>query len=380
VIAVNVKEGDTVKAGDVLLQLDTTLIEAQRAQAMASVAVAQAALGTAQAALGPANAAVKAAQAQYDQLKNGARPEQIAAAEAQVKAATSIVGQAAAQRDQVAEGVTADKLAAAEAQLAQAQARQKQAQTTYDRIQEHIKYLAGPIEEQARFELNAANQAVAAAQAAVDQMRAGADPHTLQAYRNAVGVAVYQGDAAKAQLALLKAGATKEQLDGAQAQVDGAQAQIGVVRAQIKAAQAQVEAAQAAVAILDAQIKKLTLTAPIDGVVFSRAIEPGEVAGPGATLLTIGHLDDLGVTVYVPEDRYGNIRLGQTAQVTVDSFPGRTFTASVLQIADHAEFTPRNSQTVEGRKDTVFAVRLSIANPDLDLKPGMPADVTFGQK
>jgi len=83
------------------------------------------------------------------------------------------------------------------------------------------------------------------------------------------------------------------------------------------------------------------------------------------------------VTVYVPEDRYGQIQLGQTAQVSVDSFPGRAFEGQVRAIANQAEFTPRNSQTVEGRKDTVFAVRLSIANPDQALKPGMPADVSF---
>jgi multidrug efflux pump subunit AcrA (membrane-fusion protein) len=93
--------------------------------------------------------------------------------------------------------------------------------------------------------------------------------------------------------------------------------------------------------------------------------------------MVIGGLLDLQVTVYVPEDRYGQIRLGQSARLSVDSFPGRVFEGKVVEIANQAEFTPRNSQTAVGRKDTVFAVRLSIANPDQALKPGMPADVSF---
>lgn len=72
---------------------------------------------------------------------------------------------------------------------------------------------------------------------------------------------------------------------------------------------------------------------------FNRLVEPGEVVPPGAGLFTLGQLDDLTITVYVPEDRYGTIDLGETARVTVDSFPGETFTGKVIEIADRAEFT-----------------------------------------
>jgi multidrug efflux pump subunit AcrA (membrane-fusion protein) len=122
------------------------------------------------------------------------------------------------------------------------------------------------------------------------------------------------------------------------------------------------------------------LRAPIDGVVLLRLFEPSEIATPGSTVLVLGNLYDLNLTVYVPEDRYGEIVLGQAYPVTVDSFPGRVYSGTVSHIADQAEFTPRNVQTVEGRKTTVFAIRLSLANPDLALKPGMPADVNFSQK
>jgi HlyD family secretion protein len=126
------------------------------------------------------------------------------------------------------------------------------------------------------------------------------------------------------------------------------------------------------------QLKKVSLLAPTDGVILTRSIEPGEFASAGATLFVIGRLDNLEITVYLPEEKYPLVNPGEEAQVRVDAYPQRTFTATVLRIADKAEFTPRNVQTVEGRKDTVFAVRLSISNPDLALKPGLPADVTFG--
>ena len=91
----------------------------------------------------------------------------------------------------------------------------------------------------------------------------------------------------------------------------------------------------------------------------------------------MANLDDLTITVYVPEDRYGQISLGQQAEVTVDSFPGKTFTAEITHIADQAEFTPRNVQTVEGRSSTVYAVKLKVTDSEGKLKIGMPADVVF---
>ncbi len=129
--------------------------------------------------------------------------------------------------------------------------------------------------------------------------------------------------------------------------------------------------------MVDAQIAKLTVKAPSDGVILTRSVEPGEVLPAGAAAFSLGRLDDLTITVYIPEDRYGEVRLGQSASVTVDPFPGETFTATVIHIADEAEFTPRNVQTVSGRKSTVFAIKLRVDDPQGKLKPGMPADVSF---
>lgn len=117
---------------------------------------------------------------------------------------------------------------------------------------------------------------------------------------------------------------------------------------------------------------------PIAGVVLYRSVEPGEFAAPGAPLITVADLDHLTLTVYVPENSYGQITLGGVYSVTVDSFPTEVFTGVVRHIADRAEFTPRNVQTTASRKTTVFAIDLDLAPAGGKLKPGMPADVNFG--
>jgi len=115
----------------------------------------------------------------------------------------------------------------------------------------------------------------------------------------------------------------------------------------------------------------------VAGVVMTRNVEPGELVQPGLTALTIGQLDELTVTVYIPENRYGQLSLGDEATVTVDSFPNETFAATVVRIADQAEFTPRNVQTSEERQTTVYAVEFAVTDKAVPLKPGMPADVRF---
>ncbi len=162
--------------------------------------------------------------------------------------------------------------------------------------------------------------------------------------------------------------------------VNAANGAMGQAQAAYEQSQKMVDQAEANLALLEAQIEKLTLYAPVDGVILTRNVEPGEFVQPGSITMTMANLDELTITVYVPEDRYGEIALGQQATVTVDSFPEITFTAEVVHIADEAEFTPRNVQTVEGRSSTVYAVKLKVADTGGKLKIGMPADVTFVQR
>ena len=124
-------------------------------------------------------------------------------------------------------------------------------------------------------------------------------------------------------------------------------------------------------------MEKLTVTAPMDGAILTRSINVGEVAQAGATTMTIADLSKLTITVYLSEDRYGAVNVGDEVSLTVDSFPDETFSATVTRIADEAEYTPRNVQTKEERQTTVYAIELEVNNPDGKLKPGMPVDVTF---
>jgi multidrug resistance efflux pump len=159
--------------------------------------------------------------------------------------------------------------------------------------------------------------------------------------------------------------------------VTAAQGAVDQAQAAYDQSQKAVAQAEANLALLDTQIAKLTVSAPMDSIVLTRNVEPGEFVQPGATAFVLGELSDLTITVYIPEDRYGEISLGQQATVTVDSFPDVTFKAEVIHIADQAEFTPRNVQTVEGRSSTVFAIKLKVTDSESKLKIGMPADVVF---
>ena len=176
--------------------------------------------------------------------------------------------------------------------------------------------------------------------------------------------------------------AAEAQYRAAEAAVQMAQAQLDALRAgataeEIAVVEAQVEQARAALGGLALLRDKLTIVAPVGGQVLERGSHEGELAVPGATLLTLGDLDEVTLTIYVPEDRLGQVLVGQPVEVRVDSFPERTFTGTVVAIANEAEFTPRNVQTQEERVNMVFAVDVRIPNPDHALKPGLPADAVI---
>lgn len=156
-----------------------------------------------------------------------------------------------------------------------------------------------------------------------------------------------------------------------------AEASLDNAEAQLAAAEAGVDAAEAALALAELQLAKAEINAPIDGVVLYRAVQPGELAVPGAPLMVLSQLESLSITVFLPEDRYGQVNLGDLVEVEVDSFADEIFSATVSRIADEAEFTPRNVQTGEGRRTTVFAIVLQLDDPEGKLKAGMPADVYF---
>lgn len=382
------RQGDNVQAGQVLVRFGDSLLEAQLAQAQASLGVAQ---------------------ANYALVASGPLDEQqqvaVAAAELELISAQQAL-------DELYEK---NELAAAQAAKTVADARDKvrDVQSIYDSLRspasqtdidiaQSLVTLTDTAIERARKRLKPMlrksedNPKRAAAQLAVallekqhdlavkrlNYLEGTADEITLAQTETGLELAKENLKEAERQYAALMDGPDPDILELAQARLKAAEANLvaanaGPSQEQLAVAQAQVDMAQAAIEVIGAQMEKLYLTAPVTGVVLSRAVEVGEVIAPGAPLMTLGQLDDLTITVYVSEDRYGNIRLGQNAWVTVDSFPGDTFTANVVRIADQAEFTPRNVQTEEGRRTTVFAIELTVSDAGSKLKPGMPADVTF---
>ena len=141
-----------------------------------------------------------------------------------------------------------------------------------------------------------------------------------------------------------------------------------------EAAGLQVEQAEASLDVTDVQLDRLTVVSSASGVVASRYAEVGEIAQPGLPVLSIIELDEVTLTAYVPERKIGLVKLGQEAQISVDSYPDESFPGTIVYISPNALFTPKNIQLKDEREKMVFAVKISLANPEQKLKPGMPAD------
>src|SRR3990172_713816 len=208
------------------------------------------------------------------------------------------------------------------------------------------------------------------AQSAYDDLLSNKDADAVLAARAALAAAQARLDAARGRGAQLQTGGRSLQVELAAAVVH---------RAEAAAAQARrvVAQARADLAVLEVQLSKTVIRAPVGGVVITRSVEVGEVLTPGSAAFAIGQLSDLRLTVFVPEDRYGTLHLNQAAQITVDSFPSDGGRATGGRMAEQAEVTPRNVQTDEGRRTTVFAVELALQDSGGRLKPGMPATVVF---
>lgn len=365
VAQVFVKEGERVQAGETLVQLDETLLAVQRRQAQAALAAAEAGYSSALAAAGVELTAARQALKDLEDTLEVARAQ---AREAVVKA-ESALEDALEARDKKnyrrASKNTLDKL----------QADAVLAKKAVEDAEERFSYFEDRAEDDP--DRAATLRALANARSALERVEYNLNyalgrPDALEVAEADARVEVARSRLADAERRLerLKDGPDPDAVELLNARIENA-------NAAVEAAKKQVDAAQANLELIETQLGKLALVSPIDGVVTVRAIEPGEFTPAGAVLLEVSQLDELTLTVYVSEDRYGQIVLGQTYPVKVDSFPGQVFTGRVTYISDKAEFTPRNVQTTESRKTTVFAVRLSLSSQEGRLKPGMPADVNF---
>ena len=358
-VAVFAAEGDPVSAGQALVELDGTELAARRAQAQAVVAAATADLARVRAA--PQAARVAQAQAQ------------VAQAEALLAGARTATEDARELRENPQEldaqiNVARGQLATAAAAVDTAQAGVKAAQVLQQSLPS-----PGSDDEKTR-------------RAVYDQQVIAAEAGLLvaQAQQRGIQATLAQLQAIRRQPAALDAAVHRAEAEAvkAEAAVEMARALLGQVQAPaqeqaLAVAGAKVALAQAGLAQVDAAATKLTIASPASGIVTVQAIHTGEVAQPGAALLTVADLGHLKLVVYIPAEQLGQARLDQPVEVTVDAYPAQVFPGRVTRIADQAEFTPKNVQTKEERVKTVFAVEISLDNPDGRLKPGMPADATI---
>jgi HlyD family secretion protein len=389
VAQVKVDEGDGVKTGDILLLLDGAVLHAQRD-------VAASALDNAKATITTTAAALTSAQTQYNMTLNTVltqdqsgrkqdwkitRPsefdqpswyfnqdEQIQAAQKEVDSAAAKLQEKQDHLKTVEAKVTSTTFLKAEQDLVNA----RQAFLVLKDVQDAANGATNPdeLKDAAKTLYDDAKDTLTTAQKDYDDAATSDEADDILTARAEVRVAQEALDTARDYVRKLQTGTRSLQLQAAQDSLD--QAKAANSQAQTAAKQA-----EANLALLDTQIGQLTVTSPIDGVVLTRLVETGEVVTPGASAIVLSDSSNLTITVYVPEPRIGDVKLGQPVDVSVDSFPGETFKASVLTIADKAEFTPRNVQTVDGRKVTVFAVKLRLEDTTGKLKPGMPADVLF---
>lgn len=315
-----VSEGDEVEAGQLVARLEAADLEEEAALRRAEVEAAQAALaelenGTRAEDVAAANAAADAAKAKLAELVNGSRPEEIEAARARVAAA--------------------------------------EADETYER----------------------ANLDRAAALLAKDVI----PPEEHDRARRAADAAAARLAEVKAALALVLAGPRKEAIDRARADAaaaaaNAARAVAGPRKETVEAARARLAQAKAALSLAETKLGYARIVSPLTGLVLTDEVEPGEYVSPGTPVVTVGDVETVWLRAFIPETELGRVKVGSRAKVTADTWPGRVYEGRVTFLSAESEFTPKSVQTPEQRVKLVYRIKITIPNPDRELKPGMPAD------
>ena len=356
-------EGDSVQRGQVVAKVDDTELQATVRKQIATVAQAQARLLQAQATQNTVGvgvgtqiqqqaAGVAAAQADYAQSTQNYNA-QVATADAAVADARSKVGVADAQ------------IANAEAAVRSAQANYDNANTQLTRETNLLQQGAVAQQEAdtarttaavqkgnvdvANAQLNSAKASRASAQSLLESAR-----HQAQIVRTTQKTTIASS--------LTKVTQAKALLRNAQANTT----QPAAYRANLVALQADVSSAQADLTNARAQLAQTSLISPINGFVSARYADPGTLASPGSPVLALQGLREVWATIAVPQEQIRHIGLGQNAEVTVDSLPGRKLTARVIQVNPSGDPASRD-----------FTVRLAMNNGDGALKPGMFARVAL---
>ncbi|WP_202978945.1 HlyD family secretion protein [Halomicronema hongdechloris] len=338
VAAIAVREGSVVRQGQVIARLDDAEVRAQLQAAGARVTAAQ--------------QQVTQARLQLDVLASQVVEAELALQQSQGDTAGQV------RQSQAA-------VAAAAAQLTEARAQVQQAESA----------LALARADRERFASLLAQGAIPQQQFDQIQTTFETARDTLAARQAAVAAAQQQVSAAQG--VLTQAQTSQLNPDIRRAQVERLRKQQEQAKAQLAAAEADLEQAQADYTEIEARLQDLEIKSPIDGVVVSRMVEPGEVIAAGTPVITVVDLEEVYLRGYIPEGEVGLVRVGQPAQVFLDSAPEQPLQATVSAVDTEASFTPENIYFQEDRVDQVFGLRLGIENPGGFAKPGMPADGTI---
>jgi HlyD family secretion protein len=250
--------------------------------------------------------------------------------------------------------------------------------------------------ERLEAQIREVNAQIAAQQEVVNRLKAGSRAQEIEQARAEVAAA--KADVQNADVSYKRIDETSETGASSDQALDDAKSRLEVTRARLKvaenalalalegprkediaAAEKSLEALEAALSLLNVRLEDMTLTAPAAGIVQSRILEAGEMAGPTKPVFTLALTDPKWARVYVSEPDLGRIASGMPAKVFSDSFPGEAVEGWIGFISPIAEFTPKAVQTEELRTKLVYEVRVFVKDPDDRLRLGMPVTVTVNE-
>jgi HlyD family secretion protein len=232
---------------------------------------------------------------------------------------------------------------------------------------------------------------VATAQSILSELKAGSRPEEIAQAEAALERAKADGDRTRIEFERQKRLYEREvistrELDQAKTAFDATEARIreskeflalirkGPRQERIDQARSNLEQAQHALNLAETRMNYATLFSPISGMVLSENVQPGEYVSPGTPVISMGDLSRVYLRAYINETDLGRVKLGQTVNITTDTYPGKKYEGKISFIAPQAEFTPKNIQTQKERVKLVYRIKVDIPNPNMELKPGMPAD------
>jgi HlyD family secretion protein len=217
-------------------------------------------------------------------------------------------------------------------------------------------------------DIRAGEQTVADAKADLELKRADLERYDKLYKRDAISAQTHD----QAETAYKRAQAVYER-----AQQNFSEIREGTRKEQIAVSRATLHAAEQNLELSKVRLDYTVLHSPVTGVVTVRQAELGEYVVPGTPVVTVADLDHLWIRGYVSETDLGRVRWGQAATVRTDTYLGKAYKGTITFLSSEAEFTPKTVQTNKERVALVYRVKVDVENPNHELKPGMPADITI---